>query len=89
VSLVGVNKLVRSVERRSEAVDLLRSEPESLLARYELSAAERDAVLDLDAATLVELGVNPLLMRTLLVAAGVPNSDLFHHDLSLRTRQSS
>jgi hypothetical protein len=84
VSVVAVHKLVRDLERRDGAVDRLREDPEGMLAEYRLSNAERDAVLDLDASALVALGVNPLVMRTLLVLVGVGNPDIYSHDVSLR-----
>jgi hypothetical protein len=79
-----VHQLVRDLERRDGAVARLMENPETVLSEYRLSDTERDAVLDLDAAALVELGVNPLVMRTLLVLVGVGNPDIYSHDVSLR-----
>lgn len=84
MSVVAVHKLVRDLERRYGAVARLRENPEAMLAEYSLSDTERDAVLDLDASALVALGVNPLVMRTLLVLVGVGNPDIYSHDVSLR-----
>lgn len=84
MSTVGVHRLVRDLERRQGAVERLRQGPTAVLAEYPLTEAERDAVLELDAAALVDLGVNPLVMRTLLVLCGVGNPDIYTHRVSLR-----
>ncbi|MFI8308307.1 hypothetical protein ACIF80_33865 [Streptomyces sp. NPDC085927] len=84
MSVVALHRLVRDVERQETTRARLLADPDDLLAEYPLTEAERTAVLDLDASTLVELGVHPLVMRTLLVTAGVPNPDLYTHDRGLR-----
>ncbi|TJY66157.1 hypothetical protein E4J89_17410 [Arthrobacter sp. CAU 1506] len=85
MSVVGVHRLVRDLERRDGLVDRLLEQPAAVLETYPLSDDEREAVLNLDAAALVDLGVNPLVMRTLLVLAGVANPDIYSHTLSLRS----
>jgi hypothetical protein len=84
VSLVSLHRMVRDLERVDGAVRRVVENPEAVLDEYSLTAAERTAVLDLDAAALVELGVNPLVMRTLLVLVGVANPDIYSHEVSLR-----
>ena len=84
MSVVGMCRLVRDLERVDGLATELRTNPGPVLVRYPLTEAERDAVLDLDAQRLVDLGLNPLPMRNLLVLAGVPNPDIYSHALSLR-----
>lgn len=83
MSLFQLSRLIRDVEHKDGLLDRLRSNPQETLAGYDLSERERAAVLTLDAQELLDLGVNPLLMRTLLVLNGVGNPELFDHDLSL------
>lgn len=84
MSLVHLSRLIREVEHGDGVLDRLREDPEAVLAEYDLTSEEADAVLDLDAQRLVDLGVNPLLMRTLLVLNGVGNPDLYSHSIRLR-----
>jgi hypothetical protein len=84
MSVVAVHRLVRTLERQDGAVARFLAQPEAFVADYPLTEPEKDAVLSLDARALVDLGVNPLVMRTLLVLAGVANSDIYSHELSLQ-----
>lgn len=84
MSVVGLCRLVRDVERVPELAAELRRDAPSVLDRYALSDAEREAVIDLDAGALVELGLNPLPMRNLLTLSGVANSEIYTHERSLR-----
>jgi hypothetical protein len=83
MSTVGVHRLVRDLERCPGAVDRLLQSPGKVMDEYPLTEAESAAILDLDAAALVELGVNPLVMRTLLVLCGVGNPEIYSHQHSL------
>lgn len=83
MSLVQLSRLIRDVEHREGVLEELRDDPAMVLNRYDLSHAERAAVLDLDAQRLVDLGVNPLLMRTLLVLNGVGNPEIYGHSVRL------
>lgn len=85
MSTVAVHRLVRDLERNDGAVAEILDSPEAVVSRYSLTDAEKNAVLALDAQGLVDLGVNPLVMRTLLVLAGVANADIYSHDSSLLT----
>jgi hypothetical protein len=84
VSVVGLCRLVRDLERVAGAADELRADAPAFLARYALTDRERDAVLDLDARALVDLGLNPLPMRNLLTLSGVRNPEIWTHSVSLR-----
>lgn len=83
MSLVQLSRLIKDVEHREGVLDELRANPTAVLDRYTLSDDERAAVLDLDAQRLVDLGVNPLLMRTLLVLNGVGNPEIYDHSIRL------
>jgi hypothetical protein len=83
MSTVGLGRLARDVARTDGVAERLRADPRSVLAQYPLTGPERDAVLRLDAAALVALGLNPLVMRNLLFLLGVPNAELYTHRLSL------
>lgn len=83
MSLVQLSRLIRDVEHTDGVLDELRQHPEAVLDRYRLTDAEREAVLHLDAQRLIDLGVNPLLMRTLLVLNGVGNGEIYDHKIRL------
>lgn len=84
MSVVGMCRLVRDLERQEGLVAETLARPSAVLARYPLTEDERAAVLDLDAERLVTLGLNPLPMRNLVTLLGVPNPDIYTHQLSLR-----
>jgi hypothetical protein len=84
MSVVGLCRLVRDLERVAGAAAELRADAPAVLARYSLTDVERDAVLDLDARALVGLGLNPLPMRNLLTLSGVRNPEIWTHSVSLR-----
>lgn len=89
MSLVALGQLTRDVCRRPDAKQLLLEDPTALLDRYRLTDDEREAVLDLDAQALVDLGLNPVVMRNLLVSAGVGNAEIYTHSRSLRRDAAS
>lgn len=85
MSAVALGRLTRDVSRDPSLARQIREEPGPLLSAYGLSEDEREAVLDLDARRLVDLGLNPIVMRNLLVAGGVdPWADLYDHPRTLR-----
>lgn len=86
MSVVALGKLTRDVCRDHLARQSLQRTPLELLDRYALTADERAAVLDLDAERLLDLGLNPIVMRNLLVSAGVPHDEIHRHQRSLRER---
>ncbi len=85
MSLVQLSRLVRDVEHNDGVIADLQAEPAAVLARYRLTDDERQAVLDLDAQRLIDLGLNALLMRTLLVLNGVGNPEIYTHSIRLGT----
>ncbi|WP_185972388.1 hypothetical protein [Georgenia yuyongxinii] len=89
MSVVALGQLTRDVCRRPDARQLLLDDPAALLARYRVTTDEREAVLDLDAQALVDLGLNPVVMRNLLATAGIGNAEIYTHSRSLRRGATS
>lgn len=84
MSLVALGHLAHDLDRRPSTKQELLVDPHRLLAGYDLTDAERQAVLALDAQALVDLGLNPMLMWNILGAAGVGPRDLYSHTLTLK-----
>lgn len=83
MSVLGVSRLIRDIEHEDGALERLQADPEGVIDGYPVTSTEREAVLALDAARLVELGVNPLLVRTLLILNGVRGPEMYTHGLRL------
>ncbi|WP_300681167.1 hypothetical protein [Nocardioides sp.] len=84
MTLVALSHLAHDLDRRPTAPQELLADPRGFLAGYDLSPAELEAVLALDAHGLVALGLNPMLMWNILGAAGVGPLDLYSHTLTLK-----
>lgn len=84
MSLVALGHLAHDLDRQPSAKQELLTDPVAFLAGYDLTDAERQGVLDLDAQALVDLGLNPMLMWNILAAAGVGPRDLYSHTLTLK-----
>lgn len=84
MSLVALGHLAHDLDRVPATRDALVSDPIGFLAGYDLTGAERDAVMSLDAQALVDLGLNPMLMWNILGAAGVGPRDLYTHTITLK-----
>jgi hypothetical protein len=80
MSILAVNRIALDLEHRMGLIDEYRSDPQSVLDRYRLSSEEREAVVRLDAQYLLDAGVNPIVIRNLLVILGIPHSDMYTHD---------
>jgi hypothetical protein len=77
VSIVGLNRLARDLEHTPGLLGDFRSAPDAVLARYPLTAEERQAVTGRDAAWLLAHGMNPVALRNLMVVLGVPHGDMY------------
>jgi hypothetical protein len=75
VSLYQVQKLLFRVNRDREVRARFLAERELLVRDYDLSVAERRALLDTDFHTLYEMGVHSLLLGPLAAALGVSFPD--------------
>jgi len=84
VSLVALGHLAHDLDRQRTAKQELLADPAGFLAGYDLTDAERSAVMALDAQALVDLGLNPMLMWNILGAAGVGPKDLYSHTITMK-----
>jgi hypothetical protein len=75
MSTYTLQKAIRNINRRPDARAEFESAPESYAARYELSAAEKTALLARDYGALYRLGVHGLLLRPFSLLKGVPEAD--------------
>ncbi|WP_166352451.1 hypothetical protein [Phytoactinopolyspora limicola] len=77
MSLLGLTKLAWDLEHQEGLLDAYHAAPAAVLARYRLQPRHHQAVLDFDAATLLDDGLNPVVLRNLLVILGVPHAKLY------------
>ena len=89
MSVFGLTKLSRALEHRDGLVERFRAAPVEVMAEFDLSAQESDWVLDLDTRALLDLGMNPVALRNLLVLLGVPHGQMYTHQQSLRRQPES
>lgn len=77
MSHLQLTKLAWDLEHEDGLLDAYNGDPEAVLDRYRLDPRLRRAVLDRDAATLLADGLNPVVLRNLLVMLGVPHAKLY------------
>lgn len=70
--LFELQRLLWDLRHDDATRDAFRSSPASVVDRYCIDAPARAAVLDGDVATLLDLGVNPLLVLAAARATGIP-----------------
>ncbi len=75
MSLYQLQKLLYDVNRNPERRQAYREDGAVFLARYELTAAEKEALAALDIRRLYQFGVHPLLLRPFTLLHGVANED--------------
>lgn len=75
MSQYHLNRLMRDISRSGEVAKRCRAELPSLLAEYDLTAAEKEAVASWQLRRLYDLGVNPLLLLTSSMAMGTNMRD--------------
>ena len=63
MSVYVLQKLIRDVNRKPACREAYFQSPEKFATGYDLTPAERDALLKLDVKTLYEMGVHGLLLR--------------------------
>lgn len=80
MSVLGVSRLARDLEQVSGALARFEADPDGVLTGYPLEESERAAILSLDATSLLEAGVNPIVIRNLFVVRGVKHADLYQVD---------
>lgn len=75
MSLYQLQKLMYQVNRDPERRNAYRNDGTAFIARFDLTAEEKDAVARLDIRTLYQLGVHPLLLRPFTLLHRVSNED--------------
>jgi hypothetical protein len=75
VSAYALQKLIREINRNPEIRERFASAPDSVLARFDLSSAEKSALLARDYGALYRLGVHGLLLRPFSILHSVPERD--------------
>ncbi|SDY78830.1 hypothetical protein [Herbiconiux ginsengi] len=82
MSVIAVNKFTLDLEHKPGVLEAYRADPAAVLDGYRLSDAERDAIARLDADWFLTAGVNPIVIRNLLVILGIPHNQMYTHDQS-------
>jgi hypothetical protein len=75
VSLYGLQKLIREINRNPAIRARFEQAPEALLAEWELTADERAALIGRDYGRLYRMGVHGLLLRPFSILHGVPEPE--------------
>ena len=71
----ALQKLIREINRSPETRAEFFASPEAVAARYDLSAAEREALVRRDYRALYQLGVHGLLLRPFSILHEVSEPD--------------
>lgn len=80
MSVIAVNKFTLALEHDPGKIEAYRADPEAVLDQYRLSSQERDEIRRLDARALLARGINPIVIRNLLVILGIPHGEMYRHD---------
>ena len=80
MSILGINKFTLDLEHAAGVLDAYRTNPATVLDGYRLSPEERAAIERLDADYFLAAGVNPIVIRNLLVILGIPHKEMYTHD---------
>lgn len=75
MSLYQVQKLVQAVNREAESRTRFLESRESFAREFELTDAERDALVNMRIHVLYDMGVHPLLLRPFTIIHGVSEPD--------------
>jgi hypothetical protein len=82
MSIYGISRLAWDLEHVDGLVARLKAAPHVVLAEYPLTDAERDAVFCNDAHWLLAHGVNPVVLRNLIVMQGIPHGQMYAQNAS-------
>ena len=80
MSVLAINKFTLALEHEGGLIEDYRAHPDEVLGRYRLTEAERDEIRRLDAQALLDRGVNPIVIRNLLVILGIKHGEMYCHD---------
>jgi hypothetical protein len=75
MSQYQLQKLCRAVNTDPAVREKFLADRESVISKFELTAAERHALSDMDIDALYDLGVHPLLLRPFTVINGVSQDE--------------
>jgi hypothetical protein len=75
MSLYGLQKLIRDVNRKPDRRAAYMAAPEAFADGYDLTAPERDALVRLDIGALYAMGVHGLLLRPFTLLRQMPEPD--------------
>ena len=75
MSLYGLQKLIRDVNRKPDRRTAYMAAPEAFADGYDLTAPERDALVRLDIGALYAMGVHGLLLRPFTLLHQMPEPD--------------
>jgi uncharacterized protein YjiS (DUF1127 family) len=75
MSQYQLQKLCRAVNSDPAARERFQTEQDAFVGEFDLTAAERKALADMDIDALYDLGVHPLLLRPFTIIAGVSQED--------------
>jgi hypothetical protein len=75
MSIYALQKLIRDVNRDDALRARYFAAPAAVASEYELSDAERSALLDVDLTRLYGLGVHGLLLKPFSILHSVPEAD--------------
>ena len=84
MSVLGLTKLSRELEHQDGLLERFRTDPADVMDAFDLTVNERSWVLDLDAESLLDHGMNAVALRNLLVLLGIPHGQMYTHQESLR-----
>jgi hypothetical protein len=79
MSILAVNKFTLALEHEGGLIEDYRAHPDEVLGRYRLTQGEREEIRRLDAQALLDRGVNPIVIRNLLVILGIKHGEMYRH----------
>ena len=77
MGIVDINRLAWDLEHREGLVAEFRRDLSAVLGRYRLTGVERAAIATADAHRLLAAGVNPVVLRNLLVIQGIAHREMY------------
>lgn len=75
MALYPLQKLIRDVDTKEDVRRAYFAAPNEVIARYEIDATEKAALLSQDFGTLYRMGVHGLLLRPFSILHAVPEKD--------------
>jgi hypothetical protein len=79
MSILGIHQFTRDIERDASTRTAYLADPAATLSRYRLDDGEKQSIRALDAADLLQRGVNAIVIRNMLVTLGITHQDMYTH----------